>query len=102
MEVCWPTPQLAVQGLHWDQADHWQSTASTGKEFRSAQVHRAGARNFTQLQQGQQNVMFEGKKERGMLIGIIFVMETKLGSNESFYTGRQNQGQEVAPPTISK
>lgn len=27
VEVCQPIPQLAEQGLHWDQLDHWQSTA---------------------------------------------------------------------------
>lgn len=26
-EACWPIPQLAEQGLHWDQLDHRQSTA---------------------------------------------------------------------------
>lgn len=67
VELCQPIPQLAEQGLHWDQLDHWQSTAGWQNSKRvywgafswrnfsqlNLHVHRNRQLQFLNLLQGQ-------------------------------------------------
>lgn len=84
-EACWPIPQLAEQGLHWDQLDHRQSTArghNMRKIIVSSFIH-----SFIRLKNDLNHccvIRFNCNTDKAYIFGTFLLTITILGSTHTY------------------